>query len=302
MIICRYSELVYDSKTVLDRKIQEIKELIRESKVVVIDFEDVSNIDCSWLYRLYVSVYRELRYDEAVDDRLIVKNISYAIKPSLEDVKKKARVDVWGTFNSNNHANGYRYLNIKRKRGGHIINNILSSALEIVKEIIIIFWLIMCNVGKQAITLKEKVQSFFELGIIFMVMLLLLVISYIFLINASIINVLAGGEIIGAVVVFFAGVLIEIIVCYFIHGIVKVYSGKIDFRKILQKILVINGDLINIVSLLAILAALLSKQNADDLNINLLTVALVLVSYNISVEIYAQFIADSFDTAFHEYL
>lgn len=73
VMVCKYCELVCDSKIICEKKIQEIKGYLRHGNVLVNDFSHVSKVELSWIFRLCVSAYREIRRVEFIDERLILK-------------------------------------------------------------------------------------------------------------------------------------------------------------------------------------------------------------------------------------
>ena len=78
------------------------------------------------------------------------------------------------------------------------------------------------------------------------------------------------------------------------------YFKKYEFRKWLPECVKFIGNLMNIISSLAILSVFLTEKYAYELNLNLLALALILVSYNIAVEIYIRIILDEFDKRLHD--
>ncbi len=93
---CNQCEIVCNSRKIFEKIIQNVTLNIRDGKNVYINFHNVSSVDELWIYRLYVSVYRGLKIDENIDERLIVKHLPYPMKLNIEDVKCKAYKHVWG--------------------------------------------------------------------------------------------------------------------------------------------------------------------------------------------------------------
>lgn len=63
-----------------------------------------------------------------------------------------------------------------------------------------------------------------------------------------------------------------------------------------------NGYVMNVVSVLAIAAALLSKNYADMLNEILLSIAIVSMICSISIDLYMKLVIDDFEKIILEYL
>lgn len=63
--------------------------------MVVNDFSHVSKVELSWIFRLYVSAYREIRRIEFIDERLILKNVPCLIKYDVEKINRDAYNSVW---------------------------------------------------------------------------------------------------------------------------------------------------------------------------------------------------------------
>lgn len=63
--------------------------------MVVNDFSHVSKVELSWIFRLYVSAYREIRRVEFIDERLILKNVPCLIKYDVEKINRDTYNSVW---------------------------------------------------------------------------------------------------------------------------------------------------------------------------------------------------------------
>lgn len=93
---CKYCEIVCNSSMICESILEKIKLYLRQNKVVIVDFYNVYKVDFGYVYRLYVYAYREIKKDELIDRKLIVKNIPYQQRLEIEKIKKQACENVWG--------------------------------------------------------------------------------------------------------------------------------------------------------------------------------------------------------------
>lgn len=98
------------------------------------------------------------------------------------------------------------------------------------------------------------------------------------------------------------GLFINILIYQFIQGGAMMFSKMEAYRLWMQEAGRANGYVMNVVSVLAIAAALLSKNYADMLNEILLSIAIVSMICSISIDLYMKLVIDDFEKIILEYL
>lgn len=98
------------------------------------------------------------------------------------------------------------------------------------------------------------------------------------------------------------GLFINILIYQFIQGGAMMFSKMEAYRLWMQEAGRANGYVMNVVSVLAIVAALLSKNYADMLNEILLSIAIVSMICSISIDLYMKLVIDDFEKIILEYL
>lgn len=101
---------------------------------------------------------------------------------------------------------------------------------------------------------------------------------------------------------FVGSVIVNMLIFQLIHGWGIVFAKKFDLKLWLEESIRANSHVMNIISILAIVAAIVTKKYADMLNWLLLSIAMMSVVNVISIELYLNLVMEGFEEKLHIFM